>query len=276
MSELNKDEEVSLGADFTSAEELDDAPKKPKEPKKGLKSVETSDEVDDEKPSMADPEWSDYVLRQFTDAELDGDGRPLVAGLRRVARLLLGPIIYSGPAPGLPFQAPSLLTGFEKLGVLQPAVVGYMVKILMCKDVPEQMGAYEATFADVADVYAGNTDPDFARHATATASTKAESRCLRKALQLRGIASEEKTLVPSIEAALDGMITPGQINFISVLCNRNNVNVTKFINAGKKKYESIYDVEAGVAAKMVEHLAGFENSGKVPEALRGYDPKWNS
>lgn len=280
-SDLTPDEEASVnagfaGVEFESAADLEDDG--PVAKAKKVRAQEPDDEPD-EGPPMTDPKWSEFVLSHFSEDELDPDGRPLVAGLRRVARLLLGPILYSGPAPGLPFQAPSLLTGFEKLGILQPAVVGYMVEILWCRDV-QQTGPYKATFVDVADVYSGNTDPDYARHASATASTKAESRCLRKALGLKGIAAEEKTVVPSIEAMLDGMITPDQVNFIRVLCARNDINVEKYINSGKKKYASVYDIEAGVALKMVEYLSDLENGEKngkkmeVPAHLKGYDKNW--
>jgi hypothetical protein len=211
---------------------------------------------DGAEPRMDSPDWSPWVMRHFAEDEVDRDGNPMVHGLRRVTRLLLGPILYSGADP---VQAPSFAPGFEKLGILQPAVVAYTVKVLMCRpDVP-QMPAYEVTFKDVADVYHGNTDPDFARHATATAATRAEARCLRKLLQLKSVASEEKTLVPTFEAAQDGMITPTQVNFLNILCHRNDINVMKFVNMGKTKYDRVEDVPYGTAALMVEHLSGFQN-----------------
>ena len=257
-AQLTPEEELSLTASFQSADELDDSEIPPMSNKNG-------GETEQEEPSMTSPEWSDFVLRQFTEDELDNDGRPLVAGLRRVARLLLGPILSS---EGKVVQAPQLLNNFEKLGFLQPATVEYRVVILMSRDVPDSMGAYQVTFGDAADVYHGNCDADFARHATAMAMTRAEARCFRKALQLKGIASEEKTTVPSIEAALDGMITPSQMNFLNVICHRNKIDIMKFINCGKKKYDSVYNIEAGVAAKMVEHLCTLENTGNIPDNIR--------
>jgi hypothetical protein len=201
------------------------------------------------------------------------DGNPMVHGLRRVARLLLGPVLYSGAHV---CQAPSYAPGFEKLGILQPAVVSYTVKILMCRP-DDPWSRYEVTFKDAADVYFGNTDPDYARHATATAATRAEARCLRKALQLKSVAAEEKTLVPTFEAAQDGMIIPTQVNFLNVLCHRNNINVMKFVNMGKTKYDRVEDIPYGTAALMVEHLSGFQNDPtKVPDAIRGYDKNWSS
>lgn len=288
---LSPEEEDALnGADFTSAvpdnsgilsvDDLDEPKKKRKvaarktaadnrtvaEAQAALAAEDEADE--DERPDMADHSWSDYVMRQFQEDELNADGNPLVHGLRRVARKLLGPIVFSGADP---FQAPTFLPGLERVGILTPAVVSYTVEIMMTD--PEH-GTYKATFRDVADCYFGNTDPDYARHASATAATKAEARCLRKALQLRNVSAEETTKVTFDTAAMDGKIVPEQVNFINVLASRNDVNVVKYINAGKQKFESIYDVPYGVAAKMVEHLSGLQNKGAVPEELRGYDRDW--
>ena len=54
------------------------------------------DVIDDGSPLPTDPKWNDYVLEFFEDGEMF-DGRPLCAGLRRVAELLLGRIISSKP-----------------------------------------------------------------------------------------------------------------------------------------------------------------------------------
>lgn len=292
---LTADEATSLGADLNGAELLadalqgaddlpDDGPK-PATKKRKLRALselpqqsepatknETESVARDERPRMCDPEWNEFVMRHFRDDEMDRDGRPLAHGLRRVARLLLGPIIYSGPFPGGPFQAPVLMSDNR----LQPAVVSYMVKILMVYPGYDQLPAYEATFADVADCYAGNTDADFARFPTASASTKAEVRCLRKALQLRGIAAEEKTFVPNFESGITGKIVPEQVNFINALCRRLNVDALKFLSAGKKfKFSGdVWDVPYDVAQSMVEALSTMENKGNVPAGLLGYKADW--
>jgi hypothetical protein len=108
------------------------------------------------------------------------------------------------------------------------------------------------------------------------ASTRAEARCLRKALQIRGVASEEKSEVPTFNSGIDGKITRDQINFINILSKRNNVNAWAFMNAGKKKYESLADIPFGIAAMMVEHLSGFQNKGIVPPDLIGFKEGWEN
>ena len=47
--------------------------------------------IDNDKPNMSSPEWSDYVLGHFEEDEL-WEGHPTASGLRRVTELLMGPI----------------------------------------------------------------------------------------------------------------------------------------------------------------------------------------
>jgi hypothetical protein len=271
MKELTKEEERVLDAvDFGDAEisadsllsasQLeDDSPEACSEPKV---------------PKMTDAGWSKFVMTQFFDDELDENGRPLVHGLRRVVRALLGPIISSKARV---VQAPSLLPSSEKLGLLQPAVVEYSVRLLMCRLEGGMSEAYEVEFTDAADCYYGNIgEPEFARFLTATASTRAEGRALRKALQLNTIASEEKSSFPAFEAASDGKITPTQVNFLKVLCERNDIDLLRYVASGKNKYENIFDVPYGTAAKMVEHLSNMQNGvAPVPPEIKGFDKKWD-
>lgn len=227
-----------------------------------------SEKVDE--PLMSSPEWSDFVFQQFEEDELDPDGNPFVHGLRRVGRLLLGPILYSGAEP---FQAPAFVGG-NLATMLQPAVAKYTLTILMVR-LEEGQVAYQMTFSDIADCYIENTDPDFARHPSAMASTRAEARCWRKALQLKKPSAEEITKVPVDLSFQTGKITSSQVNFINVLCKRNDISVLKFINMGKKKYNDILDIDYGVAASMTEFLSGLQNTGKCDEKIKGYDPEWN-
>lgn len=265
-ADITKEEEDALAASFSTAELQNEVM---------MNANDMEDDVQTDapdEPKMTDPEWPAFVMRHFSENELDQDGSPRVHGLRRVARLLLGPIIESVV---IPVQAPTLLPQLEKLGMLQPAVMAYRIKILMCKDLDPNQPAYETTFADVADVYHANTDPDYARHPSATAATKAEARCLRKALQLSGVASEEKTLVPTLDADPNKKITPEQINFLNLLGRRNNIDIMKFINSGKTKYSNVEDIPFGTALKMVEHLSNLQNdSSKVQADIKGYKADW--
>jgi hypothetical protein len=238
----------------------------------GIQSVDQVEQAQPE-PLMESPEWPGFVMQQFTEDELDNNGNPYVHGLRRVSRKLLGPPIVSAAKS---IQPPALLNNLDQLGILQVATVEYTLTIKMIRTESLPVEAYDATFVDVADVYFGNTDPDFARHASAMGATRAEARCYRKALQLRGIASEESTVVPTSNAGLDGKITPEQLNFMKILCARKNVNVIKFINFGKHRYESIGDIPFGTAQKMNQHLSTMQSNDNIPDAIRGYDKNWEN
>jgi hypothetical protein len=261
---LTSEEEAALEADFAQAETGMDNVLSPAQ----LARQEAAEKT----PQMGDPDWSEYVFQHFTENELDSSGHPFVTGLRRVARLLLGPILKSKARV---VQAPAYVPGLERVGILTPVCVQYTLQLLMCNN-REDMPAYKATFTDAADVYFGNTDPDFARYSSAMAATRGEARCLRKALMLATVSSEEKTSLPMDMAAADGLIDPVQVNFISVLCARNNISVMKYINSGKKRYDRIDDVPYGVAAKMVEHLSGIQNKGSVAPELQGYEKNWRN
>lgn len=231
----------------------------------------TTEESLDEEPDITDPSWSDYVMRQFTEDETDEEGRPYVHGLRRVARKLLGPIIRSSARI---IQAPAFVSAEGSR--LQPAVAEYTIQFLWSKLTDGESSSYPVEFTDAADVYAGNTDAEFCRHASATASTRAEARCYRKALQLKGIiAAEESTWVPVEESGVDGRITPTQINFIDRLCARLKIDAWAYINSGNRKYDTVEDVPYERAAKMSAHLSTLQdNPQKIPEDIKGYKKDW--
>lgn len=211
-------------------------------------------------PRMTDPAWPGFVMRQFEEDELDPEGCPLVHGLRRVARLLLGPVLVSQTRV---VQAPGQ----------GPATAEHTLQILVDRDADG--AAYPATFGDCADVHAGNADPEFARHATATASTRAEARCYRKALLLRKVSAEEKTRIPFDEPDPDGPLKESQINFIHNLCRRLDVDVMKYLAQGRKKYKKIEDVTYAVAQVMAEHLNSFQaDPSKIKASIKGFKPDW--
>lgn len=226
--------------------------------------------VAETEPDITDPEWTDFCIRQLTEDEQDEEGNPYVHGLRRILQKLMGPILLSSAHT---VQAPRFIDGSGMM--LQPATVEYTLRFLNTRT-PEGIEPYVVEYADVADVYVGNTDAMYARHPSATAATKAEGRCYRKALGLkRIISSEESTSVPLEEAGLDGLITPTQINFIDLQCRRLKIDVMKYINLGANKYDRIEHVSYDTAAKMNKHLSTLTNDpSKVSDDILGYKIDW--
>jgi len=219
-------------------------------------------------PDMLSPEWNDYVMKFFTDKELI-DGNPLTAGLRRVAELLIGEIISSKPVD---------VQRTETNDPIGKTTVIYEVQFLVRNGDRE----YVKTYADVADVWAGNTDDLFAVHAPATAATKAEGRALRKALKIRAVAAEELCKKDVSEylsqqvGQLDERIKPEQIKYLDMNCKKLDIDVIKFINSGEKAYNSVYEVKRETAAKMIDMINKFKRGDSaLSKDLKGYQENWN-
>ncbi len=260
-SELTAEEALSLECDMSAVQ--------PVEQEGGGRAAEESPVAPE--PSMTDPAWQDFVMSKFAPGECDPDGRPMVHGLRRVTHLLLGPTLESGVSV---VQSPDYAAG----RMTRAAVVEYCVKILMCRlEEPGPDEPYAVLFSDAADVHEGNTDGNFVRFGTPTAATRAEARTLRKALRLRGAASEECTKVPAPGAPADGLINDTQVNFINVLARRLDVNAMAFVNAGKRHYRGLREVPYETAQVMLETISGFQTDPEnIPADLKGYDPDWLS
>ncbi|SVC62097.1 uncharacterized protein METZ01_LOCUS314951, partial [marine metagenome] len=127
------------------------------------------EEVDMTMPAYGSKEWNDYIMGKFESRELI-DGNPICAGLRRVAEDVLGSIVSSRPLQVWPSTD---VNGPGRATVVFEVVINWM-----------DSGELR-TFAEVADVWHGNTDDLFCAHPAATASTRAEGRALRKALKIR-------------------------------------------------------------------------------------------
>ena len=146
------------------------------------------------------------------------------------------------------------------------------------------------TFAEVADVWHGNTDDLFCAHPVATASTRAEGRALRKALKIKCLAAEElakKDIVSIVRKSInanqeiDGewneedAISSPQMNFIDTKCKQLDINVVSFINAGSDHYDSINEVSKQTASKMLSTLNEYQTKSKnISEKILGYDSNW--
>lgn len=214
------------------------------------------DEPVEETPTMGHPKWSAYVLSKFEEDETI-EGNPTVDGLRRVATVVLGPIIVSKSA----------VIGIPTPDNAGHATVEHTIAIMFDDgDI--------RTFTECADVNMSNTDSEYARYPSATASTRAEGRALRKALQLKRVVSAEE--VDSIPLEQAGKITTGQIQFIENMCHRNDINVLKVINLNSnKQYKKIEEVPQATAVLINKFLSECQ-SGKrqIPEKILGYDSNW--
>jgi len=245
---------ISLGLQVTDIDVVKDD---------NIATFEYSEE--DEIPEYGSLKWHSYVMSLFTVDELD-NGAPKVEGLRRVANFLLG-IVESGPIQVFPSEDP---VGPGRATVVYQVAFNNGMK-----------------FREVADSCAGNTDPEYVKFPVAIASTRAEARALRKALMLKIHSADEisTSSVPdnitkeSINAMVEKntgtdiheyeLITDSQSKSIQMLCDRLDINVLKFINSGKGRWDALEFVEKHKAAEMIKKLSEFQkNPENIPVLIK--------
>tara|TARA_R110000824_G_scaffold283078_1_gene471408 strand:- start:456 stop:1223 length:768 start_codon:yes stop_codon:yes gene_type:complete len=236
--------------------------------------VDTTKEPELTMPAYGSKEWSDYVMGKFEPHELI-DGNPVCAGLRRVTEDVLGSIVSSRPSQVWPSTD---VNGPGRATVIFEVVINWM-----------DSGEFR-TFAEVADVWHGNTDDLFCAHPVATASTRAEGRALRKALKVKCLAAEElakKDIVSIVRQSVEqnvgvsgewkeeANISLPQVNFIDGKCKQLDIDVLNFINAGSEHYASINEVSKKTASKMLATLNEYQTKTKnVPNKIKGYNSNW--
>jgi hypothetical protein len=214
-------------------------------------------------PAYNSVEWDAYVMSLFDSSELS-DGFPKTVGLRRVAELLLGDIISSKPVQVFPTDG----NGPGRATVVYE--VSFLWKLERTED-KQQI----RTYADVADVWMGNSDSLFLGFAVASASTRAEGRALKKALKLKKCSAEELTstdVAKVVALECEEKISPDQIHLIDAKCKKLDISVFSFINSGVNKYKRIYDISRDTGGKMIQELSRLTNTrSDISPTLKGYE-----
>ena len=228
----------------------------------------------DDPPLPNSPEGHDYVMTKFVEDELNQGKYPTVDGLRRVAELLLGEIVES------------------TVHTLQvPNKENYCRATVQHTVIFETYEGKRKVFSDVSDVFRYNTPAEFANHATATASSKAEGRALRKALRLRKIISAEEAMKSEVDASevqsllqdwdSDAIASDSQIIALDRICSRANIDVLKYINSGAQEYDSEKEVPFAVMRQMISNAHKYleendnhEKVNPVPNRFEGYKSDW--
>jgi len=212
--------------------------------------------------------WSEWVLSQFADDEME-NGAPTCDGLRRVAENILGPIekveVIKNDTPNVNNKGNATV------------VVGVTISPVHLEGHPRH-GSY-IYVEDLADANRLNTPEEIFKHPSATAGTRAESRVYRKMLRLKKVLAAEE--LASNESSLDESwspstpITDQQITVIEMLCKRTNINVIDFINCGDSKYVCIEQVSEQSAQKMLQYLNRIQRKdADRPEDVGEYDENW--
>lgn len=211
-------------------------------------------------PAPFEPEWDDYVLSHFQPNEFF-QNNPTVDGLRRVAEKLVGVIMQSNTQV---VSAPSL----------QNPWVTVVVEIAFSTEEGLKR------FSGAADASDNNVNPPYNKFLTAMAETRAEGRALRRALKLKVVAAEELINIPEqITPVVDkaDLITVNQINFIDLICLKNNINVQKLVN---KVYPNVNNINMLMHTESLEIqkiLSSYQRSiNTIPVELIGYEADWKS
>lgn len=207
-------------------------------------------------------EWDAYVMGQFSADELE-DGKPKVAGLRRVTQKLVGPIYQSNVTI---YQCPNQ-------GTDNRAVVAYSLT-LQVLNANHPLYGNEISLSDAADVGRDNTNDPYVRHSVGTATTRAEARILRKILGIKAIAAEEsfdRGAVSYQEEAVinfEGKASDAQLQVMDYIMRRQGTNPVAFLaefKTGKTKHTLTEEDAEQLMAKLNEF-----NKDGVPSTMSGY------
>jgi hypothetical protein len=171
-----------------------------------------------------DPAWTDWVLDQLWDNEFvvkeDGKRYPKADGLRRVFHNVVGPIISMTRSVA---QAPaaSMENDYSGMATIR---VSLTYKL---NDLPDQICVYD----EVADCYDGNTIRPYSLHPSATASTMAEGRALRKIMNLKVLTIEEMSAPPGANKQRDSVppMKEHQKNTIKTICKNIEIDPVKAV-----------------------------------------------
>lgn len=228
-------------------------------------------------PCRTDPDYSDYILSQFTNNEvvikyhptkkIETARFPKVNGLRRLALLQIGPMIESYPT--------AISVNYNLEAGYEVACFSYTV-VFSLKD------GTTVKYSDVGEIvnFPGdkkkfsNIDDKFGRFPSSIAVTRAEARTLRKALGLNTIAFEELDMEKDKEVVSEepAYIKDIQKQAIKVFCKRHGIDIMKYIQTGPYNYDSLEKISLSHAANMWQQLEEFQ---RKPKALEAYKTEYN-
>lgn len=204
------------------------------------------------------------VMALFEPDELI-EGHPTVNGLRRVIENF-GDVVYSEADL---VDRPTDANGYR-----------YTVKYTVVIDMHD---GKRKQYSDLADVCPDNAEFPFNKFPSAVAATRAEARCLRKAMKIKKAAFEELSGskdggTPAVIASEFGVsadkISDFQVTTLNIIAQRLDINVMKFANKGKETYKNIRDIPHEKAKLMISTLSEIQRNNELPsyyDAIKGYE-----
>tara|TARA_R110000824_G_scaffold7728_2_gene34976 strand:+ start:16538 stop:17419 length:882 start_codon:yes stop_codon:yes gene_type:complete len=205
-------------------------------------------EVKSSESNINDPGWTDYVLSQLTEKEVQ-NGRPTVHGLRRITEISYGEVIES-------------LSDIEQL----PDTNNGNRATVKASLTVERYDGKMVKFQGVCDVNHSNTEAAYAKHAVATAESRAEARAYKKMLRLNILTAEETVDPTQIDDPGD-KIRPQQEKMINVLSERLSVNLDKLLEKWDLTPDTLGLTNHSTAKDICGTINSFQTTG-VPEQYR--------
>ena len=211
--------------------------------------------------------WTDYVLSLLSDDEKIS-GNPTTDGLRRIFEIALNCDLVESSSE-IP-QVPSPEN--EK----RATVIHRLAYYLKDASIPEH--SRFRTVSGSADVFWGNCDKVYRNYPVAVAETRAEGRALRRALKLRKVVAAEE-MAKDLEDHPDensvSKISVNQINFIDIIAQRLNINVTNLIKTLAISEDNVYNISHENAVSIIKNLTSYQQDmNKIPTDLMGYQSHW--
>ncbi len=220
------------------------------------------DEEDDISPS--DPGWSDYLIGFLDDKEKD-NGHPTLNGLRRLAQHFLGDIV------SLETQVHQSPTKDNR----DRATVSCKISFFGTNFFSPR------TISAVADAYWGNIDKNtvYAKFPTAMADSRAESRVLRRALQIQEVSADEtfkEIENPNDEEGATRLINDSQIDMLEVMGQKLDIDIRKLIGKEiKGDIEHVKLIDYNQALSLVAVINTYQqDKSLIPEDLKPFNKNW--
>lgn len=230
------------------------------------------DDLPKAEPEMGSPEWNDYVLSLMRPTEMF-NGSPTCAGLRRVSQHLLGDIVSSRPV--------SVTTNNTNEGLCSTVLfeITFLWKRPICieSDLSNPLPYIMRVFGDCADCSDLNTQRPYSLHPSATASSRAEARCLRKALLLSILSAEELSGNTTKETEMSGdwnssKIAETQVVCMQHKCNQLGIDFNKFIAKNSEKPLNEIDRAQAVQLIILLNCYQYDDNNKesktIPEDIK--------
>jgi len=225
--------------------------------------------IENKIPSIHDTEWTDYVLSMLSEDEKI-KGNPTTDGLRRIFEKALNCRVIGSETKVTQSPEPNN----EKR-----ATVVHSITYRRLNDGSDDQGnLYTVVVDGAADVYWGNCDKVYRNHPVAVAETRAEGRALRRALRLRKVISAEE-MVENVDDHPDqnsvNKITNNQINFIDVIAQRLNINVSRLLETNGLDHKNIYNISHEDAVGVIRNLSKFQQDiSLISDDIKPYSAEW--